>query len=99
MPPENGSDLKEAEWVGRICSLFDFERRPESKLGWYVRLTVAVIGLGAVVQTARATAEPLLRVREPTPIPTQEFPGDRFRLSEDRRKQIFKELATAELAE
>lgn len=93
--------MKEAEWVSRICSLLDFERRPDSKLGWGVRLAVAVVGFGVVVQTVRETAAPLLSAKEPTPIPTQEFPGstDRFRLSEERRKEIFKELATAELAE
>lgn len=97
MPPENGSDL--FDQVGRLASLFDFERTPNSKMGWFVRVTGTLVGIVVIVQTMRATASVLLDTKAPTPIPTQEFPGDRFRLSEDRRREIFAELATAELAE
>lgn len=99
MPDANGSDLKEAAWVGRICSLLDFETRPSSKVGWGVRIGVTLVGTILIYRTVAQTVEPLMTAKEPTPIPTQEFPGDRFRLSEDRRKEIFRELATAELAE
>ena len=99
MPPANGSEMAPEKLVGRFASLLDFERTPTSKVGWAVRILAGVIGFVVVVQTVRETAEPLLSAHEPTPIPTQEYPGDRFRLSEDRRKEIFTELATLELAE
>ena len=99
MLPANGSEMNLVELVGRLCSLLDFERSPRSKAGWFIRIAGGAIGVIVIVQTVRSTAEPLLAAKPPPVIPTQEFPGDRFRLSEDRRKEIFKELATAELSE
>jgi hypothetical protein len=103
MPPESGSDeLKDLgpfEAVAKIASMFDFEATPTSKLGWFVRISGTLAGIVVIVNTVLATAGVLLETKPPTPLPSQEFPGDKFRLSEERRKEIFEELATAELAE
>jgi len=99
MPAENGSELSPFEAVRRIGALFDFERKPNSKLGWFVRIVGTLAGAIVVWRTIDATTLILLETKPPSPLPSQEFPGDKFRLSEDRRKEIFKELATAELAE
>src|SRR5207244_5059803 len=72
---------------------------PTARRGWLVRCAGTLAAIVVLWQTVGATTFVLLDTKPPIPLPSQEFPGDKFRLSEDRRKEIFKELATAELAE
>lgn len=80
-------------------SLLDFAAKPTTHVGWIVR--VAVFGLAFVVLVRRVDAlvSPLLHAKPPTPIPSEEIEDYRFRLPERTRREIFEEIATAELAE
>lgn len=79
--------------------LLDFASRPESKLGWVVRVLAIVIALVALWRRVDAATKPMLSAKPPAAIPTEEIEDYRFRLPERTRREIFAELATAELAE
>jgi hypothetical protein len=79
--------------------LLDFARLPDTKVGWLVRIAVTTAVLVVLGQRVRQEVGPMLATRPPTPIPTVEIDDYRFRLPERTRREIFAELATAELAE
>jgi hypothetical protein len=85
--------------IERGLSVLDFARRPTSKAAWVARLTVTLIALWFVVRKTSALVGPLVNAHPPPPIPNEEIDDYRFKLPERTRREIFTELATAELAE
>jgi hypothetical protein len=80
-------------------ALFDFAGRPASKAAWLVRGAVIVIALVALWIRVHAATAPILSAKPPPAIPTEEIDDYRFRIAEHTRREIFAELAAAELAE
>lgn len=91
--------LREARRLLPYLRMFDFAGSPRSKAAWAVR--VAALGVALVVLWRRVEAAtlPLLSAKPPPAIPTEEIDDYRFRLPERTRREIFAELAAAELAE
>jgi hypothetical protein len=84
----------------RSClSLFDFTRLPDSKAGWLVRIVVTAVAVLLLGRRVSAEVGPMLSARPPAPIPAVEIDDYRFRLPERMRREIFAEVAAAELAE
>ena len=79
--------------------LLDFGRTPETKAGWVVRGAVIIVGAAFAWRRIVHMTAPLLHANAPAEIPVEGAPGEKFRLSEATRREIFTELATAELAE
>ena len=98
-PTPTDADEGSFPTVGGMLVLLDLESRPRSKAGWAVRVAVTVAGAFYLWHNVNALAGPMLSAKPPPVIPSEELPGDRFRLSEAERREIFKEFATAELAE
>lgn len=80
-------------------SLFDFARVPDTRAGWVIRALAIVATLTVLSRKVGSATGPMLKAKEPTPIPTEEVDDYRFRLPERTRREIFADLATAELAE
>lgn len=89
-------DLKALE---RYLPLLDFTVRPASRLAWAIRVVVFAAALGMLWQRTRGATQPLLSAKPGAPIPTEEIDDYRFRLPERTRRDIFADLAAAELAE
>jgi hypothetical protein len=89
------------EWrkIRPYLGLLDFAKRPETKAGWIVRILALSIALFALWKRVDLVTTPMLATKPPLPIPTEEIEDYRFRLPEHTRREIFAELATAELAE
>ena len=90
-----------SEWkrLRPYFSLLDFGGPPTSRVAWAVR--VAVWSCAAVVLWRRvgvATA-PLLDAKPLPFIPSEEIDDYKFRLPERTRREIFADIAVAELAE
>ncbi len=85
--------------VERYAALFDFARKPATKAGWIVRGVVSVIALALLVRSLERRVGPMLKTKPPAPITSAEDPANRFGIPEATRRQIFTELATAEVAE
>ena len=79
--------------------LFDFAVFPTTKAGWTVRFAVTLLALVLLSRRLSRVTSVLLTAKPPAPIPTEEIDDYRFRLPERVRKEIFADLATAELAE
>ncbi len=71
---------------------------PKSALALVVVFVMNVVGVAVLWRTARRTVGPMLRVAEPTPIP-QRTPTTRFGMTEAMRREVFRELADAEVNE
>ena len=89
------------EWakLKPYLSLFDFGARPASKAAWGVRVIAVMLALSVFWSRTTEATRPLLTAKPPLPIPTEEVDDYRFRLPERMRREIFADLATAELAE
>lgn len=85
--------------VERTLRLFDFATKPNTKIGWIVRLAVMLAAAWFVVRKTSALVTPVLSARPPNPIPNEEIEDYRFKYPERVRREIFMEIATAELAE
>lgn len=82
-----------------FLALLDFARTPSSKVGWIVRAAAVVAATVFLWNRVVVATKPLLTAKPPAAIPTEEVDDYRFRLPERTRREIFEELATAELAE
>ncbi len=82
-----------------LLSLLDLESRPSSRAGWFLRIAVLLVATVMLAKGAQGVVGPMLRTKPPPPLPSEELAGDKFRLSEAERKEIFREFATAEIAE
>ncbi len=80
-------------------ALLDFAGRPQSRVAWIVRIAAIGIALFVLWRRVGAVTMPLLTAKPPPAIPTEEIDDYKFRLPERTRREIFAELATAELAE
>lgn len=85
--------------VERNFRLFDFAAKPTTKAGWVIRAAVMFVALWFAVRKTAVMANPLLVAKPPAPIPNTEIDDYRFKYPERIRKEIFMEIATAELAE
>lgn len=89
--------------VGRkarsYLALLDFASQPRSKVAWFVRLAAIGVALFALGRRVVTVTTPLLAAKPPPAIPTEEIDDYKFRLPERIRREIFSELAAAELAE
>ena len=95
----SGPKPSERERVADYFTLLDFGRRPDTRAGWVVRGTGIVLALAFLWRRVDAATAPMLRAHVPTVIPVQEIDDYRFRLPEHTRREIFADLAAAELAE
>ncbi len=87
------------EQLKRYFPIVDFAARPRSRAAWIVRAAVTGVALFVAYQRLRTAALPLLTAKPIPSIPTEEIDDYRFRLPERTRREMFTELATAELAE
>lgn len=96
-----GKEPSASEWrkLASFLAVLDFARRPETKLAWLVRIIVLTFALTTLWKRVDATTAVLRKAKPLPPIPTQEIDDYRFRLPERVRREIFADLATAELAE
>lgn len=90
-----------AEWkkVRPYLALLDFGAAPTTRLGWYVRVLTVVVASWVLYRHVVTATAPLLHAKPLTPIPYEEIEDYRFRLPERTRREIFEELAEAEIAE
>ncbi len=80
-------------------ALLDFGVRPASRVAWAVRVAVLSFGVVILYKRLGTTTAPLLDAKPPNPIPSEEIEDYRFRLPERIRREIYMEIAEAELAE
>jgi hypothetical protein len=83
----------------RNLALFDLGAKPTTKAGWLIRLAVTFVALFFALRRTNALVAPLLTARPPAPIPSEEIDDYKFKLPERTRREIFMELAVAEVAE
>jgi hypothetical protein len=90
-----------AEWLKLrpYFALLDFSTKPASRIAWAVRVAVFSFAIVVLYKRIGTTTAPLLDARPPNPIPSEEIEDYRFRLPERTRREIYLEIATAELAE
>lgn len=89
------------EWrkIKPYLGLLDFAAKPASKAAWIAKVAAIAIALVALWRRVDAATSPLLSAKPQPPIPVEEIEDYKFRLPERTRREIFAELATAELAE
>jgi hypothetical protein len=80
-------------------ALFDFAAKPTTKAGWAIRFVAVVLASALLYRRVVAAAHPLLSAKPPSPIPVEEIDDYKFKLPERTRREIFAELAAAEIAE
>jgi hypothetical protein len=90
-----------AEWLKLrpYFALLDFSTKPASRVAWAVRVAVLSFSIVVLYKRLGTTTAPLLEARPPNPIPSEEIEDYRFRLPERTRREIYLEIATAELAD
>lgn len=79
--------------------LLDFGTRPETRVAWAVRVAVLSFAVVVLYKRLDAATAPLLDAKPPNPIPREEIEDYRFRLPERTRREIFAEIADAEIME
>lgn len=94
--PESGAEPNKL--LGYLA-LLDFARKPDTRVGWYVRIGVTVIALGALYRSLDVTVGPMLAAKPPPPIPSEGIDDYRFMIPERTRREMFAEIAAAEIAE
>jgi len=97
--PSEAAAAHEWDKARGYFALFDFARSPRSKVGWIVRGAAIGVALFVLWRRVESATMPLLSAKPPAAIPTEEIEDYKFRLPERTRREIFAELATAELAE
>ncbi len=79
--------------------VLDFGSKPTTKGGWVIRVVVTVAALWFVARRLDVLVSPVLTAKPPAAIPNEEIEDYRFRYPERVRREIFREIATAEIAE
>lgn len=87
------------EEAAKLASLLDFAAVPKTKAGWAIRIVATFIAIVFCWRRVVLATHILVSTHAPPPIPTEEIDDYKFRLPEHTRKEIFEDLATAELAE
>ena len=100
-PPKPQAPKRGREWGKAMpyVLLLDFARRPESKVAWIVRGVAIAVALAALWRRVDGATALLRKAKAPAPIPTQEIDDYSFRLPEHTRREIFADLAAAEVVE
>jgi hypothetical protein len=80
-------------------TLLDFGAAPSSRIAWAVRVAVFSFAVVVLYKRVGVVTAPLLDAKPLPFIPSEEIEDYRFRLPERTRKEIFAEIAIAELAE
>ena len=90
-----------SEWkrLRPYFSLLDFGAPPSSRVGWAVRVCVLSFAVVVLYKRTLAVTSPLLDAKPLPFIPSEEIDDYRFRLPERTRREIFMEIAVAEVAE
>jgi len=98
---EDAKPKRVVDWedVERNFRLFDFATKPTTKAGWLIRLIVMFVAVWFVIRKTSTLLNPLLSVKPPPAIPSTEIDDYKFKYPERVRKEIFMEMAVAELAE
>ena len=91
--------LTEWEKLKPYFALLDFGAKPGSRVAWMVRVAVLSFSIVVLYKRVSATASPLLDAKPAPFIPSEEVDDYRFRLPERTRREIFLEIAGAEVAE
>lgn len=87
------------EKAARFAALLDFGALPKTKAGWAIRIAATIFAAVFCWRKVVLATHILVTAHAPAPIPTEEIDDYRFRLPEHTRKEIFEDLATAELSE
>lgn len=80
-------------------ALLDFGAPPATRIAWAVRVCVLSFALVVLWKRIDVVTTPLLGAKPPPFIPSEEIEDYRFRLPERTRREIFTEIAVAEVAE
>lgn len=80
-------------------SLLDFGSKPSSRVAWMVRVAVVSFAVVVLYKRVVSATAPLLDAKPLPFIPSEEVDDYRFRLPERTRREIFMQIATAEVAE
>lgn len=90
-----------AEWqrLRPFFALLDFGAKPASRISWLVRIAVLSFALVVLYKRTNVATAPLLNAKPLPFIPSEEIEDYRFRLPERTRREIFTEIAEAELTE
>lgn len=99
--PKTKPGLLAREWrkIRPYLTVLDFARRPETKAAWFVRGLAVAVGLYVLWKNVNAATSPMLNAKPLPEIPVEEIDDYRFRLPERTRREMFAELAAAELSE
>jgi hypothetical protein len=89
-----------SEWnkLKPYFSVLDFGAKPSTRVAWMVRLVVVILSLGALWRRVDVATAPLLEAKPLPRVPSEEIEDYRFRLPERTRREIFLEIATAEIS-
>lgn len=100
-PPPKVDEPKAQPWrkLEALFPLFDFTCVPDTKAGWFLRIGVTALALFVLGRRVHAEVGPMLAAHPPAALPAVEIDDYKFRLPERTRREIFAELATAEIAE
>jgi hypothetical protein len=79
--------------------LLDFGARPGTRVAWVVRVVVTSLALGILARRTHALTAPLLDAKPLPVLPAEEIEDYRFRLPERTRRELFAEIAAAEVEE
>jgi len=88
-----------AKRAGTWASLLDFSSVPRSKAGWILRAVITVVVFAFLWRRVVGVTHTLIATKPSPTIPTEEIEDYRFRLPEHTRRDIFRDLATVEVAE
>jgi hypothetical protein len=90
-----------SEWkrLRPYFSLLDFGGKPSSRVAWVVRIMVFTFAAVVLWKRVVASTAPMLDAKPLPFIPSEEIDDYRFRLPERTRREIFMQIAEAELVE
>jgi len=80
-------------------ALADFGAMPRTKAGWALRVVVTLVAVLFLERQVVTATRTLMTAKPPPGFSAQEIDDYRFRLPERTRREIFHDLATAEIAE
>jgi hypothetical protein len=90
-----------AEWrkLRPYFTLLDFGGPPSSRIAWAVRVCVLSFATVVLVKRVSSVTAPLLNAKPLPAVPSEEIEDYRFRMPERTRREIFAQIAAAEMAE
>jgi hypothetical protein len=91
--------VTEWKWLRPYFGLLDLAGPPRSRVAWAVRICFLSFALVVLWKRVDIATKPLLQAKPAPFIPSEEIEDYRFRLPERTRREIFMEIAVAEMAE